>query len=112
MQKRKFVMERDFGVVLASWVQVELAQLVQKETQHYSGEIDSKTIYDIFTTHFVTDHEPSSLESYHIKRSNNQYKIETTLQENNPNVTISGSGEGAISAVVDACKNTLVLKLM
>jgi len=99
-----FVMERDFGIVLPRWVQVELAQLVQKETEHHSGEIESKTIYDIFITNFVTDHEPNSLESYQIKRSNNQDEIEITLQEKNSKTTILGEGEGAISAVVDACK--------
>jgi hypothetical protein len=46
---------------LARWVQVELAQLVQKETEHYSGEIDRKSIYDIFTTHFVTDYSEHPL---------------------------------------------------
>jgi len=47
MQKRKFVTERDFGVVLARWIQVELAQLVQKETVHNPSEIDCNTIYNI-----------------------------------------------------------------
>ncbi len=98
-----FVLERDFGIVLPRWVQVELAQMVQRETEHHSGEISSKTIYDIFCQHFIVDQHPHNLVSYNITRSNEQDQLEITLSENSLNSTLSGSGEGAISAVIDAC---------
>ncbi|MFV2061657.1 MAG: 2-isopropylmalate synthase [Gammaproteobacteria bacterium] len=99
-----FVMERDYGIILPRWIQVELAQLVQQHSEHHSGEIDSATIYGIFTNHFIVDSNPNSLQSYQIKRINNHDEIQITLSDNNTIVTIDGSGEGALSAVVDACK--------
>lgn len=99
-----FVMERDYGIVLPRWIQIELAQLVQLESEKHSGEIDSKTIYEIFISNFVVDQTPNSLHSYQIKRTNNQDEIEIVLQENNTQKIIHGSAEGTLSAVVDACK--------
>ncbi|MFV1985363.1 MAG: 2-isopropylmalate synthase [Thiohalomonadales bacterium] len=99
-----FVMERDYGIVLPRWIQVELALLVQQKSEHHSGEIDSKTIYDIFTNYFVLDQDPNSLQSYQINRVTNLDEIKLTLAKNNTNFTIDGSGEGTLSAVVDACE--------
>jgi len=106
-----FVMERDYGIVLPRWIQVELAQLVQLESEHHSGEINSKTIYSIFSNNFIVDTNPYCLQSYQIKRINNQDEIEFVLSENNTRVTIEGSGEGAISAVINACKSYFGLQI-
>jgi len=106
-----FVMERDYGIVLPRWIQVELAQVVQAETEHHTGEINSKTIHELFIHHFVFDSNPNSLQSYHITRMNNQDEIELTLQRNKSNITISGSGDGALSAVVDACSKHFGVQL-
>jgi len=106
-----FVLERDYGIILPRWIQVELAQLVQQETEHHSGEITSDIIYKIFTNHFVVDALPTSLHSYQLKRVNNLDEIELTLNENNSTVTIKGSGEGSLSAVVDACKKHFAIQI-
>jgi 2-isopropylmalate synthase len=99
-----FVLERDYGIILPRWIQVEMSQLVQHETEHLNGEISSKTIHDIFIHNFINDQSPNSLNYYEIKHRTNQDEIEVNLQENKSSKTIFGTGEGALSAVVDACK--------
>ncbi len=106
-----FVLERDYGIVLPRWIQVELAQLVQQQSEQQSGEISSNSIYDIFVDHFIADTNPTSLQSYEIKRVNQQDKIKIILHENNNAITLSGVAQGALSAVVDACKKYFALQI-
>ena len=96
-----FVLERDYGLSLPRWMQVELAQLVQKESEQRSGEIDSATIHRIFRDHFVADGNPVGLEGYHLDR-NGHDTIRVSLRESGQALELDGAGEGAISAFVDA----------
>jgi 2-isopropylmalate synthase len=96
-----FVLERDYGLSLPRWMQVELAQLVQKETEQRSGEIDSATIYAIFTRRFVADREPLALNGYKLERAEGQDLIQAQIVENGSEYALHGNGEGALSAFID-----------
>jgi 2-isopropylmalate synthase len=96
-----FVLERDYGLNLPRWMQVELAQLVQKETEQRSGEIDSATIYAIFTQRFVADKAPVALNGYKLECADGQDLIQAQIVENGSESTLHGSGEGALSAFID-----------
>ncbi|MFA6904571.1 MAG: 2-isopropylmalate synthase, partial [Gallionellaceae bacterium] len=96
-----FVLERDYGLSLPRWMQVELAQLVQKETEQRSGEIDSATIHAIFTQRFVADKLPLALNGYKLERAEGQDLIQAQIIENGNESTLHGSGEGALSAFID-----------
>jgi 2-isopropylmalate synthase len=100
-----FVLERDYGLSLPRWMQVELAQLVQKETEQRSGEIDSATIHAIFTQRFVADRIPLSLNGYKLERADGQDLIQAQIIENSDESTLHGSGEGALSAFIDGWMN-------
>jgi 2-isopropylmalate synthase len=96
-----FVLERDFGLSLPRWLQVELAQLIQKESEKRSGEIDGATIHAIFTQRFVADKTPYSLNGYKLERAEGQDLIQAQIIENGNESTLHGSGEGALSAFID-----------
>ena len=96
-----FVLERDYGLSLPRWMQVELAQLVQKESEARSGEISSETIHAIFMKQFVVDNKPLSLGDYKIERAEGQDLMQAKLTENGHAITLHGSGEGALSAFID-----------
>lgn len=96
-----FVLERDYGLSLPRWMQVELAQLVQKESEQRSGEIDSATIHAIFTQRFVADKAPLALNGYKLERAEGQDLIQAQIIENGNESTLHGSGEGALSAFID-----------
>ncbi len=96
-----FVLERDYGLSLPRWMQVELAQLVQKECEERSGEIASATIHAIFMQHFVADHSPLALNGYRIERSNGQDIIQAKIVENGSEYSLHGNGEGVLSAFID-----------
>ncbi len=96
-----FVLERDYGLMLPRWAQVELAQLVQHASEEQAGEIDSATIYQQFCEHFVADSRPIQLGGYRLDRDGRDM-IEVTLSDNGREQQLRGAGEGAISAFVDA----------
>ena len=96
-----FVMERDHGLSLPRWMQVELAQVVQRESEARSGEIDSATIHRLFMHHFVADREPVTLQGYRLDRNGGRDTIAALIVENGREQQLHGEGEGALSAFVD-----------
>ena len=97
-----FVLERDFGLSLPRWLQVELAQEVQKISEVQGGEVDSKTIHDVFRQRFIADREPVSLTGYNLDRNAGHDAINAHVVERGAKLTLHGEGEGALSAFVDA----------
>jgi len=97
-----FVMERDHGLTLPRWMQVELARVVQQESEQTGGEVDSQIIHRLFREHFVCrDQGPVTLLGYHLDR-NGHDAIEVRLRQDGIDAVLRGEGEGAISAFVDA----------
>lgn len=96
-----FVLARDYGLNLPRWMQVELAQLVQKASEERRGEIDSATIHALFMAHFVTDREPLALQGYQLESNGSRDIIVAQLSESGVAQEWRGEGEGALSAFVD-----------
>ncbi|PVV21332.1 MAG: 2-isopropylmalate synthase [gamma proteobacterium symbiont of Ctena orbiculata] len=97
-----YVLERDYGLVLPRWLQLELAALVQQASETHAGEIESATIHTMFRQQFVADSTPVRLDGYRLDRQHGVDLIEAEISDNNRPITIRGMGEGAISAFVDA----------
>ncbi|MCB1882237.1 MAG: 2-isopropylmalate synthase, partial [Gammaproteobacteria bacterium] len=93
--------ERDFGLSLPRWMQVELAQLVQKASEQQGGEIGSGEIHRLFKDHFVHEQAPYSLLGYRLDREESGV-IEAHILEHGKKRPLTGEGEGAISAFADA----------
>jgi len=97
-----FVLERDYGLSLPRWMQVELAQRVQQESERRSGEVDSATIHGIFMQHFIATAGSPRLNGYRLDRSGGRDSVEARIVEGNIETLIRGSGEGALSAFIEA----------
>ena len=98
-----YVMERDYGLRMPRWMQIELATVVQKTSDAQGGEVQSDEIYQLFLKNFVGDKTPVSLNGYQLSRNGHDI-IEASLLFNGIETTITGEGEGAISAFIDAWK--------
>ena len=97
-----FVLERDYGLSLPRWMQLELAQRVQRESELHGGEVQSATIYQIFVRNFIATAGSPRLADYRLDRSGSVDTIEAQIVEGNAQTTIRGRGEGALSAFIDA----------
>jgi len=97
-----FILERDYGIMVPRWLQGEVAQLVQHESEKQGGEIDSKTIYKLFQKQFVADNFPMQLQHYQLNQQAGKHMLDIWLNEHGKDVSLNGSGEGTLSAFVDA----------
>ncbi len=97
-----FVLERDYGLTLPRWMQIELAQRVQKESEQRRGEVDSATIHQIFIDSFIATADSPHLSGYRIDRRDKVDTIEAQIVEGSVETLIRGAGEGALSAFINA----------
>ncbi|MEN8174456.1 MAG: 2-isopropylmalate synthase [Pseudomonadota bacterium] len=97
-----FVLERDYGLSLPRWMQVELAQLVQQESEAHAGEVGSETIHRIFMENFIAAADSPRLKGYKLDRSGGVDAIEARIVDGKVETIIRGEGEGALSAFVEA----------
>jgi 2-isopropylmalate synthase len=96
-----FVLERDRGLRLPRWVQVELAQAVQAQSERDGGEMDGATIHRLFCERFLAESGPYRLLGYRLA-SNGHDSIEVRIDSPGGERTLHGEGEGAIAAFADA----------
>ena len=96
-----FVLERDYGLNLPRWMQIELAQRVQQASEQQAGEIDPATIYALFMEQFVVDGRPLSLVGYRLDRDGHD-ALAATIADGEQQLSVKGRGNGAIAAFIDA----------
>ncbi|MCP3869608.1 MAG: 2-isopropylmalate synthase [Gammaproteobacteria bacterium] len=99
-----YVLERDYGLQLPRFMQVEMAGIVQRLSEQQKGEVDSATIHGLFMERFVVDQEPVRLLGYQLNRDGTD-RIELSLSDKGNRLTLQGEGDGAIAAFVDAWVN-------
>jgi 2-isopropylmalate synthase len=96
-----FVLERDYGLSLPRWLQVELAQVVQRASEDRGGEIDSAAIHALFKDSFIADASPIALNDYRLDRRSGHDTIEVNVNVDGAAHRLNGEGEGALSAFVE-----------
>ncbi len=96
-----FVLERDYGLSIPRWLQVELAPVVQQASERSGGEVGSADIHRLFIDQFVADAAPVRLVGYRLNRNGHDV-IEARIVDRHGEQLIHGEGEGALSAFVDA----------
>jgi 2-isopropylmalate synthase len=97
-----FVLERDYGLHLPRWVQLDLAPLVQRQSEEQGGEVDSATVHRIFVDNFIAAAGSPRLNGYRLERRRGVDAIEARIHEGKVETLIRGQGEGAMAAFVDA----------
>jgi 2-isopropylmalate synthase len=97
------VLERDFGIDLPRWLQQELAGVVQGDAEEEGGEITSERVHRRFNSDYLNVPMGWVLRSYDLNRSNEQVQAQISIGDDRQPVTLlSGRGDGAMSALVDA----------
>lgn len=98
-----FVLARDVGLTLPRWLQVELARLVQRDSEAHGGELNADDILALFRAHFIVDQAPHRLLGYRIARNGHDaIEIRIGGSDGERSLRGEGEGEGAIAAFVDA----------
>jgi 2-isopropylmalate synthase len=94
------VLERDFGITLPRWLQIELAKVVQREAERTGCELDGAAIRGLFEACYVKTAAGFRLGNYELSRVGERVRLQ--LQLNGGKLT--GEGQGAVSALLDAIR--------
>ncbi len=106
-----FLLEKDHGVSLPRRLQISLSQRIQKLADYTGKEISSSQIWDIFEKKYL---QPVNNYSY-IKHSSSSkddlHKLELTMNMNNEEITIQGSGNGPIDSFVNGLSEKIGVEI-
>ena len=106
-----FLLEKDHGVSLPRRLQISLSQRIQKLADDTGKEISSSQIWDIFEKKYL---QPINNYSY-IKHSSSSkddlHKLELTMNMNNEETTIQGSGNGPIDSFVNGLSEKIGVEI-
>ncbi|NYT64377.1 2-isopropylmalate synthase [Alcaligenaceae bacterium] len=102
-----YLLEQEHGLVLPRRLQIEFSRAIQRVTDETGAEVDAAKVYDIFDSEYLQQSQPWKLVRHRISgtpeaAAGQQFTIDVELEENGVSRQLTGQGDGAIAAFVDA----------
>ncbi|MFA7437207.1 2-isopropylmalate synthase [Castellaniella sp.] len=102
-----YLLEQEHGLVLPRRLQIEFSRAIQRVTDETGCEVTSQDVYDIFSREYLDIDEPVRLIRHRITGSpkttgQKQFMIELEVAVDGQVRNVSGQGDGAISAFIQA----------
>jgi len=97
-----FVLQRDHGLELPRWLQIDFSGAVQAYAEEHEAEVGSSEVYRIFQDRYLTAKGRWNLGNYQVSREDGVDKLEAQLQEGSTVHTLSGTGNGVVASFVEA----------
>ncbi len=110
-----YLLEQEHGLVLPRRMQIEFSRAIQRVTDSTGKEVTPADVYGIFAAEYLDCKKHWKLLNHRIVSqphadSGQQFTIEVDIEQDGKVRSLSGSGEGAISAFVNALD--LSIKIM
>lgn len=99
-----YLMETEYGIVMPRRLQVEFSGVVQKHTDASGGEVDAKTIWDLFARTYLGHESPVKYVEHHLFEKDSAQGIRLVIEFNGVRQLLAGEGNGPIDAAVNAVK--------
>ncbi len=97
-----YLLERDYSVRLPRKLQIEFGRVIQQISDKTGSEIRPAEIWDAFVTEYLNQRSPLSCVQYSENASGGTVNISATIQQDDEQESIAGSGNGPIDAFVGA----------
>ena len=102
-----YLLEQEHGLVLPRRLQIEFSRAIQRVTDDTGREVTAEDVYTIFDQEYLQQHAPWKLIRHRIDGDptageGKQFTITAELEYDGERRTVTGSGDGAISAFVAA----------
>jgi 2-isopropylmalate synthase len=97
-----YVLERDFGLELPRWLQIDFSAAVQAYAEERETEVNSQEIYSLFEQTYLGREGTWHLGNYQVSRFEQQDQLQVELIEGNQTHKLAGHGSGVVSSFVDA----------
>jgi 2-isopropylmalate synthase len=92
------VLERDFGMTLPRWLQLDFSRIVQQESEAGGGELSPSALRELFERSYETRRQKTRLTDYRLNRSGQRVRVQATVGGS----TLEGEGAGAVEALLAA----------
>jgi 2-isopropylmalate synthase len=96
-----YIMETEHQMVLPRQLQIEFSRAVQRAVEISGTEISADQIWEVFFAEYLSE-GPISLSSIEISTAGDQDKITADFAIDEHHVTVTGEGNGPISAFITA----------
>jgi 2-isopropylmalate synthase len=97
-----FVLQRDYGLELPRWLQIDFSAPVQAYAEERETEVGSAEVYQLFQDTYFTADGRWKLGNYQVSRESGVDRLQAQLQEGSTVHTLSGTGNGVVAAFVNA----------
>lgn len=97
-----YLLEAHYGIVLPRRLQIEFSQVVQQHSDTQGGEVTAQILWQLLNETYIQPNQPLANLQYQLTDQNGQQFIEVQLQENGITKHLVGSGNGPISAFINA----------
>ncbi|MCG8383108.1 MAG: 2-isopropylmalate synthase [Gammaproteobacteria bacterium] len=105
-----YVVENEYGMELPRWLQIDFSRVVQRWTETHATEISSRQIWALFNEQYIDRQDPYHLKSYQLERTTED-TLSAVLGHHKDDVRISGQGNGAINAFINALGSHLGVEI-
>ena len=96
-----YLLEAEFGLSLPRGLQVEFAQLVQKEADASGKELSAQEIWQHFERAYLAARQPLDLVAHHFDHLGEQGHMVASLRNGAEEISLRGTGNGPIDAFID-----------
>jgi 2-isopropylmalate synthase len=97
-----FVLQRDYGLELPRWLQIDFSAPVQAYAEERETEVGSAEVYQLFQDTYLSADGRWTLGNYQVSRESGVDRLQAQLQEGATVHTLSGTGNGVVAAFVNA----------
>ncbi|KXO06898.1 2-isopropylmalate synthase [Moritella sp. JT01] len=98
-----YLLEQEYGVLLPRWLQVEFSCVVQKKSEATASELMIPQIWQLFKSTYASSDDVYKLMEYNVSHGNID-KIQAQLENAGELTAITGEGNGALTAFMQALK--------
>lgn len=97
-----FVLQRDYGLELPRWLQIDFSTTVQAYAEERETEVGSKEVFQLFQDTYLEPGGRWQLGNYQVSREDGVDKLQAELKEGGSTHKLSGTGNGVVASFVDA----------
>ena len=97
-----YVLERDYGLDLPRWLQIDFSAAVQAFAEENKAEVNSDQIFSLFEQIYVSKEGAWQLGNYQVTREGQADELQAELIAGAQTHKLTGSGSGVVASFVDA----------
>ncbi|MEY1663001.1 2-isopropylmalate synthase [Isoalcanivorax beigongshangi] len=97
-----YVLERDFGITLPRWLQIEFSRVVQGFAENEEREVQTDEIHGLFERHFLSVPADWEMLGYELNREGEAVDVRIRVGNASDSEVIEGRGRGGVEALVAA----------